>query len=804
MTHRPVAPSADERLEVVGELATLINTTYDLNEIFRSAILELRRVLAFRRASVTLASNDRTHYSLHTLYDAARGGFQVVQKAFPIDSGLPGRAIQTGEAMRVDDFAGTEGIRQEQERTISALIVPLRVGNQVIGSLNFGAPESVLYDDEDLELAVLLGKQIETSLHYSKLLATIHKQREQLEREHAKARLQQTRLEALIEAGESAILMVGRGKVVHANRAMAELLGLPREVVLDASMEQLHRALGRSLRDPAMLTAQEAAMLTDGTPLRDRVEFVFPRAMTCQRTVDPVLSRYGEVMGHLVVYQDVTRAAEAEAAKDEFVSMVSHELRTPLTSVKTSLALLSRGAAGEVTDAMAGFVTIALRNLDRLIRLVDDLLDLSRIESGRLVTHVTATPLDDVARHAVEMVRGFADDRRVTLDWQSDGEGPLVLVDAARLEQVIVNLLSNAIKFSPEGGHVGFRWFEQPGAIVAEVSDEGPGIPAELLRAVFDKFRQLDHSSTRMHGGVGLGLYISRAIIEQLSGELWAESSEGRGTRFYVRVPRAEAPIAAPVVAAGAASAVRRVVLLVPDPDLALLIRTELEQESMEVEERSRGSEALELLQQWVPDAVVAHIGLDDMHGLEFIRRLREQPQTTDLPTVLVGGDIPPAQAIAYGADAWIPADAGGVLQEILRIGGAPRRPIVLLIEDDPAQRGALARLIRRQGLAVVEAADGTAGLELARRRPPRAVVTDYQLPGMNGLDVLRAMRADPALASVPALLIGGQGAPQTQRDAKTLGADFLSKPMDWMVIAEAVATLVGADPVSREADTEP
>ncbi|MDH3368286.1 MAG: GAF domain-containing protein, partial [Gemmatimonadota bacterium] len=154
MTHRPVAPSADERLEVVGELATLINTTYDLNEIFRSAILELRRVLAFRRASVTLASNDRTHYSLHTLYDAARGGFQVVQKAFPIDSGLPGRAIQTGEAMRVDDFAGTEGIRQEQERTISALIVPLRVGNQVIGSLNFGAPESVLYDDEDLELAV--------------------------------------------------------------------------------------------------------------------------------------------------------------------------------------------------------------------------------------------------------------------------------------------------------------------------------------------------------------------------------------------------------------------------------------------------------------------------------------------------------------------------------------------------------------------------------------------------------------------------------------------------------------------------
>ncbi len=802
MTGTPVSPSADARLEVVGELASLINTTYDLNEIFRSAILELRRVLTFRRASVTLASDDRTHYSLHTLYDAARGGFQVAQKAFPIDSGLPGQAIQTGRAMRVDDFAGTEGIRQEQERTISALIVPLTVGNQVIGSLNFGAPESVPYSDEDLDLAVLLGKQIATSLRYSKLLATIHKQREQLEREHARARLQQTRLEALIEAGESAIIMVGRGKVVHANRAMAELLGLPLEVVRDASLEQLHRALARSLRNPSVLGAQEAAMRKEGSPLRDRVEFVFPRAMICQRNVDPVLSRYGEIMGHLVVYQDVTRAAEAEAAKDEFVSLVSHELRTPLTSVKTSLALLSRGAAGPVTDRMTEFTTIALRNLDRLIRLVDDLLDLSRIESGRLVTHLSATPLDDVARHAVEMVRGFADDQGVILNWQPQGDGPLVLVDAARLEQVLVNLLSNAIKFSPESGRVGLRWFSQPDGVVVEVADEGPGIPEELLRAVFDKFRQLERTSTRVHGGVGLGLYISRAIIEQLGGELWAESSEGRGTRFYVRVPRAVAPVAAPVPVAASASAMRRVLLLVPDPDLALLIRTELEQESIEVEGRSHGSEALDLIERWSPDAIVAHVGLDDMHGLEFVRRLREGPQTTDLPTVLIGGDVPPAQAIAYGADVWVPADPGGVLEEVLRIGRAPRRPIVLLIEDDPAQRGALARLIRRQGLAVVEAADGATGLELARRRPPHAVVTDYQLPGMNGLDVLQAMRAEPALASVPALLISGEGTQQAQRDAKTLGADFLSKPMDWTVIAERVRDLVGRDPIPAKLTT--
>jgi CheY-like chemotaxis protein len=347
------------------------------------------------------------------------------------------------------------------------------------------------------------------------------------------------------------------------------------------------------------------------------------------------------------------------------------------------------------------------------------------------------------------------------------------------------------------------RWFDQSDGIVLEVSDEGPGIPDELLRAVFDKFRQLERSSTRMHGGVGLGLYISRAIIEQLGGELWAESGGDRGTRFYVRLPRAEAPVAVPAAVVEPPAIVRRVLLLVPDPDVALLLRTELEREGMEVEGESRGSEGLDLVERWGPDVVVVAVGLDDMHGLEFVRRLRERPLTTDLPTVLVGGDPAPAQAIAYGADAWIPADAGGVLQEVLRIGRAPRRPIVLLIEDDPAQRGALARLIRRQGLAVVEAADGATGLELARRRPPHAVVTDCQLPGMNGLDVLRELRADPTLASVPALLISGQGTQQAQRDAKTLGANFLSKPMDWTVIAEAVTTLVGADQAHPSAGTE-
>ncbi len=523
-------------LEVVGELASLINSTYDLHEIFRTVIIKLQKVMEFRRASVLLVSDDRSYYYLHTLYDGARGGFIQQEARFPLDQGLPGQVIRTGKAIRVDSFGGNEEIKAEGEVRVSALIVPLRLDGVVIGTLNLGAKESETYVEEDLEFAVLLGRQIETSLHYSKLLYTIEHQREALAREHEQVRSERTRLEALIEASDAAILMVSGDKVAHVNRAMAELLGLPQEVVVGTSMDKINRVLSRSLTDPQALAVQSSALQSGGGPLHDRVEFEFPRKLTCQRTVATVRDQAGEVLGHLLLYRDVTREAEAEAAKSEFVAIVSHELRTPLTSVKTSLRLLFEGAAGTVNQQMRGLLEIALRNLDRLIRLVNDLLDLSRIEGGTVTTKLSPVSARETTSLAVEAVRGFADVRAVVLDWEPGADALLVTADADRLEQVIVNLLSNAIKFSPENAHVRLRWWATGKFAVLEVSDEGPGIPADQLETVFEKFRQLEKSATRVHGGAGLGLAISRSIIGTFGGDLWAESEEGQGSRFFVRL----------------------------------------------------------------------------------------------------------------------------------------------------------------------------------------------------------------------------------------------------------------------------
>nr|NIN71401.1 GAF domain-containing protein [Gemmatimonadota bacterium]NIO31101.1 GAF domain-containing protein [Gemmatimonadota bacterium] len=481
-----------KRLEVVAELASLINTTFDLDEIFRTAILKIRQVLQFRRASVVLVSYDLESYHLHTLYDEALGGFVKEEGTFPIGQGLTGQAIRTGEAILVDAFEGTEGIRAGSEHNVSALIVPLEVGDEVIGTLNFGAEVSATYGDEDLELAVLLGRQLATSLYYSRLLATIQAQREALEREHVRVQSERSRLESLIDASDAAILMVSDDRVAYANREMAELLGLPQEVIVGGSLEEVNRVLARSFANPEALTTQIAALQSGGAPLRDRVEFEFPRQLVCQRTVATVRGAENEVLGQIVVYRDVTTEAEAEASKSEFVSLVSHELRTPLTSVKTSLNLLTRGAAGAIAEGTSELVEIALRNLDRLIRLVDDLLDLSRIESGRVVTKLEPIAIDEAAARAIDAVEAFAEEQGVSIEQEESDPETLVVADADRLQQVIVNLLSNAVKFSPSGGRVRLSWWKQSEQAVLRITDEGPGIPADQLEEIFEKFRQLE------------------------------------------------------------------------------------------------------------------------------------------------------------------------------------------------------------------------------------------------------------------------------------------------------------------------
>src|SRR6266516_1675333 len=408
------------RLAVLGELTSLINAAVDMREIFQGAILKVERVLDFRRASVVLVDESASHYYLHTLFDKVRGGFVSGEAVFPIARGVTGEAIRSGRPIRVDALPGTEGILLQDGARVSAMIVPLHVGERVIGALNFGHEVPGQYTDEDLDWAVVLGRQIETSLYYSKLLKTIAEQREALARQHAAVRQQRNQLEALIEASDAAIMLVGSDRrVAYANHEMARLLGIPSDAMRGTGLEMVQRFLAGALKDPGALAAQEQA-LDGAAPLRDRVEFAFPRVATCQRVVAPVREPDGALVGHIVLYRDVTRG-------------------------------------GAVDPAAREMLEIALRNADRLIRLVNDLLDLSRIEARRMEFQLEPVPLADAIRSSIEALAAFAADAGVTVETEPPAAALRVLGVRGRVEQVVVNLVSNAIKFSPPGGRVRVR-----------------------------------------------------------------------------------------------------------------------------------------------------------------------------------------------------------------------------------------------------------------------------------------------------------------------------------------------------------
>lgn len=288
----------------------------------------------------------------------------------------------------------------------------------------------------------------------------------------------------------------------------------------------------RAIRDLVVSTGQEDTYLrADGT--------TFPVEVTSSPLLDDEISQ-----GAVVVFRDVTQRHEVERLKNEFLSVVSHELRTPLTSIRGSLGLLSGGAVEPLSPRVRSMVDMALGSSERLTRLIEDILDVERLESGTLPMDVRPCRVADLLGPAVREVAGFARQTDVEVTWGPSSGG--VMADPDRVVQTLTNLLTNAIKFSAVGSTVRLDAEDRGHEVLFRVRDSGRGIPEEKLESVFERFQQVDSSDARVRGGTGLGLAISRRIVDQHGGRIWAESVTGAGTTVKFTLPAADIDSADP------------------------------------------------------------------------------------------------------------------------------------------------------------------------------------------------------------------------------------------------------------------
>ena len=253
--------------------------------------------------------------------------------------------------------------------------------------------------------------------------------------------------------------------------------------------------------------------------------------------IEPIGSSDGSVERFVSVQDDITERKFHEHMKEQFVATVSHELRTPVTSILGSIALVVGGGAGAVPDSVAKLLKIASANCDRLAKLINDILDIEKMEFGKMVFHLMPVDPCTLIAEEIEAIRGTAEGYGVRIRFDNRATQRFVLADDHRLAQVVSNLLSNAIKFSPGGAEVAVTVENRHGIVRICVRDHGPGIPDEFKDRIFEKFVQVDAEDARQRGGTGLGLCIVKQIVERLNGEVHFEPARGGGTVFCVTLP---------------------------------------------------------------------------------------------------------------------------------------------------------------------------------------------------------------------------------------------------------------------------
>ncbi len=506
---------------------------------------------------------------------------------------------------------------------------------------------------------------------------------------------------------------------------------------------------------------------------------------------NPIQSGSG-VSGVVVFSKDITRrlrveealrrakqeAEEGNQAKSQFMANMSHELRTPLNSVIGFANILLKDKDERLEASQREFLERILANGKHLLGLINEILDLSKIEAGRMEVDLETVNLPDLLQETISQLEGQVAGRPVELRIEVPSDLAPVETDRVKLKQVLINLVGNALKFTEEG-HVALRVEADPGSNMPRaisVEDTGPGIPDDRLEAIFDAFQQVDGGTARRFGGTGLGLTISRSLCQLLGYRLTAASEVGHGSTFTVELdpgdpeeregPRQEGelrrldppvPRGADLMELPARTGIegRKILVVDDEADSRRLLEHYLEEAGCQVVTAKDGVEGLEVARRERPDLITVDLMMPRMSGWDMLRAVREEAPLRNIPVVVVSIVAQEGSGRVLGAVDLLdkPVDRDeflGVLRRNL-VGDVGR---VLVVEDDRDTRRLLRHYLQELGLVVYVAENGERALELLRGMVPDLILLDLRMPVMDGPSLLERLRSEPSYASVPVVVL--------------------------------------------------
>jgi CheY-like chemotaxis protein/anti-sigma regulatory factor (Ser/Thr protein kinase) len=482
---------------------------------------------------------------------------------------------------------------------------------------------------------------------------------------------------------------------------------------------------------------------------------------------------------------------------------MSHELRTPLNAIIGFSDLLVQPRTGELNEKQKRFLGHIHSGAHHLLALINDILDLSKIEAGRLELHPENFLVAGAMAETMSMLKPLATAKKISVLRKVE---PTVWVNADRMrfKQILYNLLSNAVKFTPAEGTITIESRIESDAVRISVIDTGIGIAVRDQKLIFEEFRQASDTTKGVTEGTGLGLTITRRIVELHGGRIWVESEPGKGSCFSFTLPIGTEvePAAKPLATARANSGRDKGLVLVVDDELASreLLVGYLESEGYRTATAWSGSEAIEKARELCPDAITLDMLMPEKSGWETLSRLKRDPTVASIPVISVTIVDEKGLGLAMGADEYLvkPVAKEDLLNAIRRHvrGGPIQSAAVLIVDDDSATRQMLAEMVQSAGYQPLLAASGVEALEMVSK-DVRVILMDLIMPEMDGFQLLRNLRSSKTASGIPVLVLTGKDLTDEEKQLlKREARAFFQKGLNWQedLLAEVRSVTSGCE----------
>ncbi|MEJ2207734.1 MAG: response regulator, partial [Anaerolineae bacterium] len=845
-----------DRAETLYRITSELGASLELERVLQRALQLFADALGLDHGTILLVDPESGDMRLRaTLDEDRRLPREGKATRWRRGVGLAGWVLQEREPVLIPDVTQDERWVQRPDKAMnvrSVLAAPLSLGGgDVLGVLTLGHPEVGYFTPEHMQLLTAATAQIAIAVNNSDLYAFITDQADQLGAALQSQQEEAAKNRAILESIADGVLVLDHnGRVLLVNPAAEELLGFS-GMALEGQHFRHMLGLGETLvhRElaQALYTELRQRVEVEAGPRRsqDEAAGAVEGSMRLQAgnqvlavNVAPLIVSLGAAPGVVAALRDISREAEVERLKNEFISTVSHELRTPMTSIKGYTDLLFLGMAGGLTDAQRNFLQIIKSNADRLTALVNDILDISRIETGRIRLTIESLDLTEIIGSVVTSFQGQYEGKDMSLVWEEPADLPEVRGDATRVTQVLTNLVGNAWHYTPEGGQVtvtaqlvhgpgrdgmgleGMRGAE--GFVRVDVADTGIGITPEDLSRIFDRFYRADHPLVQEAGGTGLGLSIVKMFVEMLGGEIWVESQVGIGSTFSFTLPLTSTDLPEPSVdllttdPTTVVSRRPKILVVEDDRDLALQVRRQLESDGYQVLLAGSGEDALWLAREEQPQLITLDIMLPDLDGFAVLERLRAHPITAPIPVVVVSvltkAGLADESSLAdsekfysLGAVDYVvkPFEEEKLLRAVrqalsgLDLGQGAATAKVLVVDDDPDILALLDEALTFHGYQVLRAANGHQALERVAEDRPDLLLLDIKMPGMDGYEVIRRLKADVETSAIPIIVITASPVDKERDRVRVLGmgaSQYVTKPLSIENLIDEIKRAMAAE----------